>query len=163
MLYKQIHNLLISLNPTLFQRNNDDFFTTELKLVVVQDGYIGGEVIHSESVEMGGGYLHARITGDIITQFKINGAFVDEDSLSADVLAKLPFNITTRSLIHIKRVRGLQFVNAAGDASGWSQNREYRLILQDNTLGCIPNHMQFVRGSIQEVPDQLNYGTSRGA
>ncbi len=112
---------------------NDDNFTTELKIVVVQDGYVGGEIIHSEGVETGGGYLHARVTGDIVTQFQINGQFIDEDSILADTLAKLPLDTLTRHLIRIKRVRGLQFINDA-DGSSWSQNREYRLILQNNTL-----------------------------
>ncbi|OQW94907.1 MAG: hypothetical protein BWK79_04305, partial [Beggiatoa sp. IS2] len=112
---------------------NDDSFTTELQLVVVQDGYVGGEIIHSESSETGGGYLHTRVAGDIVIQFQINGAFIDEDALSADTLASLSLDTPTRYIVRIKRVRGLQVVNDA-DGSSWSQNREYRLTLQNNTL-----------------------------
>ena len=107
-------------------------YTTELKLAVVQDSYVSGEIIHSDSAEASGGYLHARVTGDIITQFQINEIFIDEDSLLAEELGKLPLNTPTRSLIRIKRVRSLQFVN--GNNNVWNQNREYRLTLQNNTL-----------------------------
>jgi len=112
---------------------NDDNFTTTLKLVVVQSGYVGGEVIHSEGAETGGGYLHSRVTGDIISQYQINGVFLDEDRISPEELAKLPLDVPNRQLIRIKRVRALEFKND-GDGSSWSTNREYRLVLENNIL-----------------------------
>jgi hypothetical protein len=112
---------------------NDDSFSTTLKLVVVQDGYVGGEVIHSEPESEGGGYLHARVTGDILSQYQINGSYVDEDSLSSEALNTLPVDTVTRQLIRIKRVRALKFIND-GDGSKWSTNREYRMVLENGML-----------------------------
>jgi len=119
--------------------NNDNFSTT-LKLVVVQDGYIGGEIIHSEPEEEGGGYLHARVTGDILSQYQIGDSLIDEDRLTPEILNNLPPNTTTRQLIRIKRVRALEFKN--GDGSAWNTNREYRMTLEDGMLSGavgIPN------------------------
>jgi len=110
---------------------NNDNFTTTLKLVVVQEGYVGGEVIHSESEEAGGDYLHARVTGDILNQYKIGETFVDEDRISPDVLAELSPTTETRQLVRIKRVRALEF------NGGWSTNREYRMTLENNVLSGI--------------------------
>lgn len=106
-------------------------YTTTLKLVVVQDGYVGGEVIHQHSEHPG--YLHARVTGDIINQYQINGIFLDEDRITPDTLASLPINTPTKQLIRIKRVRALQ-VATPHNASGWSTNREYRMILENGLL-----------------------------
>lgn len=112
---------------------NNDSFSTTLKLVVVQDGYVGGEVTHSEPESEGGGYLHARVTGDILTQYQIDGSYVDEDSLTSDIVDALSVDTVTRQLIRIKRVRALQFIND-GDDSDWSTNREYRMVLENGKL-----------------------------
>jgi len=107
-------------------------YTTTLDLRVVQDGYIGGEVSH---INQNGtsGFLTARLTGDILTQYAINGQFVDQDRIAPDVLKTLPLNTTTRQLVRIKRMRALTFQNNA-DSSGWSTNREYRMTLQNGKL-----------------------------
>ena len=112
--------------------NNDNFITT-LKLVVVQDGYVGGEIIHTESETEGGGYLHSRVTGDILTQYQIGDTFIDEDRITPEVLTELPPTTETRQLIRIKRVRAIEFIND-GDGSAWNTNREYRMTLEDNIL-----------------------------
>jgi len=113
----------------LIYENN---YSTTLKLVVVQDGYIGGEVIHSEPEADGGNYLHARVTGDILTQYKIDDTFIDEDRLSSKILDNLSPDTTTRQLIRIKRVRALKFKHD-GDG-GWGTNREYRMTLENGIL-----------------------------
>jgi hypothetical protein len=105
-------------------------FSTTLTLVVVQNGYVGGEIIHSEPQR--GGYLHCRVTGDIVTQYQVDDTFMDEDRLSPEELANLSLDTPNRQLIRIKRVRALEFNDNAGD--GWNANREYRVILQDNML-----------------------------
>ena len=120
--------------------NNDNFSAT-LKLVVVQDGYIGGEIIHSEPDSEGGGYLHARVTGDILSQYQVGDSFVDEDRLTPEVLENLSPDTITRQLIRIKRVRALEIKNDA-DGSAWSTNREYRMTLANGMLSGsvgIPN------------------------
>ena len=120
---------------------NNDSFSTTLKLVVVQDGYVGGEIIHSEPDSDGGGYLHTRVTGDILSQYQVGDSFVDEDRLTSEMLSNFPPDTTTRQLIRIKRVRALEFKND-GDGSTWSTNREYRMVLENGMLSgavAIPN------------------------
>jgi len=119
----------------------EDNFVTTLQLVVVQDGYMGGEIIHTKSEEAGEDYLHARVTGDILTQYQINDTFVDEDRISAEILADLPPTTPTRQLVRIKRVRALTFT------SGWSTNREYRMTLEDNMLTGIVGIPNDIYGS----------------
>lgn len=104
-----------------------------LQLVVVQDGYVRGEAIHSELEADVDNYLHARVTGDILTQYQINVHYVDEDSLSLDVLNALPISIISRQLIRVKRVRSLSYING-GDGSSWNINREYRMVLENWVL-----------------------------
>ena len=121
---------------------NDDNFTTTLNLVVVQNGYVGGEITHSESIEEGDQFLHARVTGDIVTQFEINGSFVDEDRISQETLEKLSEGTANRQLIRIKRMRALEFRTDNEDGGSWSTNREYRLVLENGILSGtvgIPN------------------------
>ncbi len=112
---------------------NNDSLTTTLTLKVVQDGYVGGEVIHSESTEEGGGYIHTRVTGDIITQFEIDGTFLDEDRIEQEVLNNITEETSKRQLIRIKRMRALEFKNDA-DGSKWGASREYRLVLDNGVL-----------------------------
>jgi hypothetical protein len=111
----------------------NDNFTTTLNLFVVQNGYVGGEIIHSESVEDGDGFLHARVTGDIVTQYEINGEFLDEDRIAQEVLSTLTENTPTRQLIRVKRMRALEYRDD-GDGSKWGGSREYRLILENGLL-----------------------------
>ena len=117
----------------------DNNYSTTLTLVVVQDGYVGGEIIHSESE--GSKYLHARVTGDILSQYKIDNLFIDEDRLTSEILENISPETITRQLIRIKRVRALKFKIDA-DIRGWSTNREYRMVLKDGILSGavgIPN------------------------
>ncbi len=113
-------------------------YTTTLNLVVVQDGYVGGEIIHYD--EEGNSFLHVRVTGDIVTQFKINGVFVDEDRITQETLENLLEDTPNRQLIRIKRMRSLEFRKDTN--LEWSANREYRLVLENETLSGtvgIPN------------------------
>lgn len=128
---------------------NNDNYTTTLKLVVVQDGYVGGEIIHSESEAEGGGYLHTRVTGDILTQYQIGDTFVDEDRI---VLVELPPSIESRQLVRIKRVRAIEFIND-GDGSVWNTNREYRMTLEDNILTGVVGVPNDVYGSGDETSE----------
>jgi len=113
---------------------NDNNYTTTLKFVVVQDGYVGGEVIHTEPETEGVAYLHSRVTGDILTQYQIGDVFIDEDRMATDVLANLPSTTQTRQLIRIKRVRAIKFIDDSDGSSSWGTNREYRMRLDDNIL-----------------------------
>ena len=113
---------------------------TTLNLVVVQNGYVGGEIVHAQTNENTGGFLKARLTGDIITQFKIDGIFVDEDRISTKRFNQLTNNTPNRQLIRIKRMRAFDFLTSG--SSGWSTNREYRMVLENGVLSGtvgIPN------------------------
>ncbi len=109
-------------------------YTTTLSLTVVQGGYVGGE-IHHQSPSVGGGSLTSRVAGDIINQYQINGNFFDQDRIAPDVLAKLPASTPTKQLIRVKRMRTLSFNN--GTDSGWNNNREYRMTLENGVLSGI--------------------------
>lgn len=45
--------------------NTTVIIETTLNLVVVQEGYVGGEIIHTEPVDSGDGFLHARSLSDL--------------------------------------------------------------------------------------------------
>jgi Cu/Ag efflux pump CusA len=66
-----------------------------------------------------------------VTQYQINGTFIDEDRISLEELAKLSLDTPNRQLVRIKRVRALKYENGK---SSWNTNREYRVILQNNML-----------------------------
>ena len=120
---------------------NADNYRTTLNLEVVQNGYVGGEIVHSESVQEGNALLHVRVTGDIVTQFEIGGSFVDEDRIDVDTLNSLSENTPNRQLIRVKRMRTLKFRTDPDDGS-WQTNREYRLVLENGVLSGtvgIPN------------------------
>ena len=138
---------------------NDDSFSTTLKLVVVQDGYIGGEITHSEPEEAGGGYLHSRVTGDILSQYQIGDSFIDEDRLASETLNSLPPDTITRQLIRIK-IRALEFKND-GDGSTWSTNREYRMILENGILSGAVGIPNKTYGSGDETTENGNILLSR--
>ena len=107
-------------------------YSTTLTIEIVQGGYVGGEITHEPSAGSTG-RLHARVAGDILNQYQVNGDFVDQDRIAPEVLAKLPKDAPTRQLIRVKRVRGVEFVNGTDDSS-WSTNREYRLTLEVDKL-----------------------------
>ena len=121
---------------------SDSILQTTLQLVVVQYGYVGGEITHKGT---GDSYLTARVTGDIVTQFKINDEFIDEDRIDPEILANISSDTENRQLIRIKRMRALEFNSAGSSAnSGWNANREYRLLFDDNVLSGvvgIPNEI----------------------
>jgi hypothetical protein len=129
-------------------------FSTTLKLVVVQDGYVGGEIIHSELEKEDGGHLHARVTGDILSQYQIGDNFIDEDRLTPEVLNDLSPDTTTRQLIRIKRVRALEFKD--GDNNVWNTNREYRIILENGMLSGSVGTPNDLYGSGDETKEKGN-------
>ncbi len=108
-------------------------YTTTLNLTVVQDGYVGGEISH-QSTNISDGSLTSRVAGDIINQFQINGNFFDQDRIASDVFAKLPASTPTKQLIRVKRMRTLDFTNGS---NLWSNNREYRMTLENGVLSGI--------------------------
>ncbi len=56
-------------------------YDTELRLKVVQAGFVGGEIIHTVREEPDpSSFLHATVAGDIVTQFLINDS-VDDDKI----------------------------------------------------------------------------------
>jgi len=129
-------------------------YATTLSFMAVQNGYIGGEVIHG-STATDEGYLHARVAGDIINQYQVNGAFFDEDSLTAAQIAALPITTTGRHIIRVKRMRGLEYRNGTTMGS-WSTNREYRMVLEN---GILSGTVAIPAGNYGEAEDTSEYGT----
>lgn len=132
--------------------NNESYITT-LTFVVVQDGYVGGEVVH-EGQGSNTKFLHARVTGDILNQYQINGVLTDEDRIDPAVLEGLPIDTPTRQLIRIKRVRAIKFTN--GSNSSWSTNREYRMTLEADKLTGIVGIPADTYGSDDGTSDNGN-------
>lgn len=112
---------------------HDKEYPTQLSLMAVQNGYIGGEIIHSPDTNGQGGYLNVRVAGDIILQYFIGGKYTDEDALSNKVIESLPQNTSVRYIIRLKRMRVLEFINGDNNST-WSSNREYRLFLENGVL-----------------------------
>jgi len=130
-----------------------DSYTTSLTLVVVQDGYVGGEVVHEGQGDNGS--LQARVTGDILNQYQINGVFTDEDRIDPSVLEGLPTDTPTRQLIRIKRVRAIKFTDGS-DGSFWNTNREYRMTLENDKLTGIVGIPADTYGSDDGTSDNGN-------
>ena len=130
-------------------------YTTTLNLTVVQDGYVGGEISH-QPTSSGDGSLVSRVAGDIINQYQINGNFFDQDRIAPDVLAKLPASTPTKQLIRVKRMRTLSFNNSTtGSLSGWSNNREYRMILEN---GILAGTVAIPSDTVGKSEDTSQYG-----
>ena len=127
-----------SLRNTIWTGNyliGSDDFITNLNLVVVQNGYVGGEITHTHINGKQAGFLNARLTGDIINQFEIDDIFIDEDRIPPEDLEKITEETPNRQLIRIKRMRALEFLTPpSAGVQGWSTNREYRLILDNGAL-----------------------------
>ncbi|MEN9843327.1 MAG: hypothetical protein RLZZ612_1156 [Pseudomonadota bacterium] len=104
-------------------------YSTTLDISAVQNGYVGAEISHSGGVN--GSSLIARLGGEIIKQYLINGVRYDEDFMSSAQLSSVGNASPVGYLVRIKRTRALTYIDST---SGWSTNREYRLTLNENQL-----------------------------
>ncbi len=108
-------------------------YVTELYFQSIQNGFVGGEMIHKTADAEPATFLRAKVVGDIITQYLVTEHDESVWKNAEDVVDEEQFaTITaTRSLIRMKRIRALE---AHHTGSGWGTNNEYRLTLEDNRL-----------------------------
>lgn len=108
-------------------------YLTELSFQSVQNGFIGGEIIHKTADSEPSNFLRATIAGDIVSQYLIT--IEDKEPVWQDVETVEEELITattpTRLLMRMKRIRALE-VRHAGN--GWGTNNEYRLTWENNHL-----------------------------
>ncbi|HHB92689.1 MAG TPA: hypothetical protein ENK59_05700, partial [Thioploca sp.] len=126
----------------------NNVYETELQINVVQDGFVGAEVIHYTFDEPEpANFLHAKLIGEINTQYKI-----DEDGLNwidvneykqklAEInVAKqdgqevedIPKILAIRHLMRLKR--GQKIGESKHATSSWGTFNEYRLTLENDTI-----------------------------
>jgi len=107
-------------------------YVTELYFQSVQDGFVGGEMVHKTADAEPATFLRAKVVGDIITQYLVTERDESIWKNAEDVNEEQFATITaTRLLMRMKRIRALEMHHAG---SGWGTNNEYRLTLEDNRL-----------------------------
>ncbi|MDM8558293.1 hypothetical protein QUF54_04675 [Candidatus Marithioploca araucensis] len=142
-------------------RTVNNLYLTELRFKSVQEGFVGGEIIHTTSEQPEpSSFLHAKVAGDITTQYFINEEreideeneliWVDVDKYKEivnsvqeknegkeeDEIVPIPPILETRHLIRLKRTRPIgKLIHATGH---WGSHNEYRLTLeQDRLVGSV--------------------------
>jgi hypothetical protein len=127
-------------------------YSTELRFISVQNGFIGAEMTHStgEKPEPSS-FLYAKVTGDITTQYQIDeksdGELVwidveryeeivakineSNEGKEGDDMAPIPTILEARQIIRLKRMRS---INARHASSRWGSHSEYRLLLEKNKI-----------------------------
>jgi hypothetical protein len=131
-----------------------NIYLTTLHFKSVQNGFIGGEIIHKTPDDDPGpsSFLHAKVTGDITTQYYIdekgNGEWdwinaeryqeivaaihQDNEGKEAEDRTAIPEITNTRELIRLRRTRSLDKPIHAN--SNWGTQNEYRLTIENNIL-----------------------------
>jgi len=127
-------------------------YSTELRIQSVQQGFIGGEIIHTTAEEPEpSSFLHTKVVGDITTQYLIEEdeeepIWIDVDQYDErvtqinkeneekeeDDIAPTPTILDTRHLIRLKRTRRIGDPKHA--TSSWGAHNEYRLTLENNNI-----------------------------
>lgn len=135
-------------------RTNVNLYRTELQLQTVQNGFVGGQIIHTTADPESPVFLRAEVAGNIVTQYLLDAkgtgelTWVDSDQIDYE---KLPANTVIppddaariRHLLRLKRMRALEFTNSS---NGWGSHSEYRLVLVNDEL----------TGSVGTPPDRYN-------
>ena len=131
----------------------NNLYSTELRFKAVQKGFVGAEIIHEtkENPELSS-FLHAKVAGDITTQYLIDeegdGESVwvdvsrykeivkqineDNEDKEGDDIAPIPAILDIRHLIRLKRTWIIEEPKHA--TSRWGSHSEYRLTLEDNKI-----------------------------
>lgn len=133
----------------IFDNVHDTVFVVES----VASGYIGGTMTHQEISPGDAGFLEVKVAGDVIPQLLVDidgdgsPEWLDEDQIDPTVRPTLTV-LDSRQLIRLKRFRGLDF-RPTSNGNQWSQNREYRLMLEDGLLS----------GAVGVPPDTYGEGS----
>jgi len=141
-------------------------YSTELRLISVQNGFIGAEIIHrTEDEPEPSNFLKARMAGDISTQYLIDEkgdgewVWVDvarykeivaqineaNEGKEGDEMAPIPNIINARHLVRLKRTR--EIGNSRHASSRWGSHNEYRFTVENDKI----------IGNVGSPPD--NYGS----
>lgn len=109
-------------------------YITELTIQSVQNGFIGGEIVHKTADAEPSNLLRATVAGDFIAQYLISDGedketkWQDADAVNAEQLSP---TTPVRLLIRMKRIRALENHHSG---SGWGTNNEYRLTVEGNYI-----------------------------
>lgn len=133
-------------------------YVTRLLLISIQNGFVGGEIIHTTgkiphlpSDDPPSSFLHARVAGDITTQYKIeendDGKLVwvsvseyekrvakinkANEGKEGDKVTPVPKILEARHKIRLKRTRDMSDKTKNAN-SRWGSHNEYRLILEED-------------------------------
>jgi hypothetical protein len=109
----------------------ENVYVTELQLEIIQDDFVGGEIIHKLADETA--FLRAKVTGYLITQYCV----LDDKGncalgwIDLEEGKSLPNNVISRQSIQLKRTRAIEQKNLLAK---WGSHTEYRLALEKNVL-----------------------------
>ena len=109
----------------------ENVYLTELQFEIIQDNFIGGEIIHKLADETA--FLRAKVTGYLVTQYCV----LDDKGnctlgwIDLEEGKSLPNNVISRQSIQLKRTRAIEQKNLLAK---WGSNTEYRLALEKNVL-----------------------------
>lgn len=158
-------------------------YLTRLQLISIQNGFVGGEITHTTGKiphppadDPPSSFLHARLAGDIITQYKIEendeGILVwvsvseykkrvvkinkANEGKEGDKVTPAPEIIEARHKIRLKRTRDISDkIKSKNANSRWGSHNEYRLILEkDEETG----EYNKITGNVGTPPE--SYGSS---
>jgi hypothetical protein len=138
-------------------KTNANLYLTELRLISIQEGLVGGEITHStgENPEPSS-FLHAQVAGTITTEYSIDEGGYGQlswvtvsryNEIVADISKKNegktgnqivpnPAIEDVRHLIRLKRMQSLGDTKHA--SSRWGSHNEYRLTLaKDKFTGSV--------------------------
>jgi len=133
-------------------RTNKNLYATTLTIESVQKGFVGAEIVHNTTDPEQDSLLHAKLLGEISTEYLIdeNGdgelewvanvryqMLVDEVNaanaeLEEDAEPALPPAIQgNRQLLKLERGRGIEFRHAS---SNWGSHKTYDMVVEDNRI-----------------------------
>lgn len=109
----------------------ENVYLTELQLEIIQDNFVGGEMVHKLANETA--FLRAKVTGYLVTQYCV----LDDKGnctlgwIDLEEGKSLPNNVISRQSIQLKRTRAIEQKNLL---TKWGSHTEYRLALEKNVL-----------------------------
>ncbi|NJO15615.1 MAG: hypothetical protein HC877_07670 [Thioploca sp.] len=109
----------------------ENVYLTELQFEIIQDNFIGGEIIHKLADETA--FLRAKVTGYLVTQYCV----LDDKGnctlgwIDLEEGKSLPNNVISRQSVQLKRTRAIEQKNLLAK---WGSHTEYRLALEKNVL-----------------------------
>ncbi len=109
----------------------ENVYLTELQLEIIQDDFVGGEIIHKLADETA--FLRAKVTGYLVTQYCVldNKGNCALGWIDLEEGKSLPNNVISRQSIQLKRTRAIEQKNLLAK---WGSHTEYRLALEKNVL-----------------------------